>query len=256
MEPAEHLTALLSDGRLFERAVARAGWDDPVPPCPGWSVRDLVVHLGGVHRWVTAFVVDERAEPTSREERAAFGEHPDDAYLAEWFSAGLEGVADALARADPALRCWTIWPGVPPRAFWARRMAHEMLVHRLDAEIAAGTQVTRVEPALAADGVDELLAGFLLGRPPRRLVADPTRTVAVATTDTGDAWSLAIGPDGPRAGSGSGSGAGSGADDLTVRGPAAAVHRLLWNRADGLPDGVTADGDPAVLEFWRTLARI
>ena len=23
-----------------------------VPSCPGWSVRDLVVHLGNLHRWV------------------------------------------------------------------------------------------------------------------------------------------------------------------------------------------------------------
>lgn len=261
MEPAEHLTALLTEGRMFSNGVAnavdRVGWDAEVPPCPDWTVRDLVVHLGGVHRWVTAFVVDERTEPTSREERAAFGEHPHDEHLADWFDAGLEGVADAIARADPALRCWTLWPGLPPRSFWARRMAHETLVHRLDAEIVAGgiDDLTRVDPALAADGIDELVREFLPVRARRRLVADPPRAVAIEATDTGDLpdlpgrWSMAITPDGPVP---------DVADDpaLTLRGTAEHLHRMLWNRDRDLAHGVEIVGDTAVLELWRAGARV
>lgn len=249
MDVGDHLTTLLSEGRLLGRAIERAGWDTEVPSCPGWTVRDLVVHLGGVHRWVTAFVTEENTEPTTREERAAFGEHPDDAHLADWFSAGLEGVADAIARADAGLRCWTLWPGVPPKEFWARRMAHETLVHRLDAELAAGVSLTRVDAALAADGLAELLVAFLPVRARRRLTADPSRTVAVATTDTDDAWSLAITPDGPVAQA-------RGAADLTLRGTAADLHRTLWNRDGGTGAGVTVDGDAAVLELWRAGARV
>jgi hypothetical protein len=47
----------------------------------------------------------------------------------------------------------------------ARRQAHEALIHRTDAELAAGVTVTRADAALAADGVDDLISGFLVGVP-------------------------------------------------------------------------------------------
>jgi hypothetical protein len=32
-----------------------------VPSCPGWSVSDLIMHLGGVHRFLTR-IIGERLE--------------------------------------------------------------------------------------------------------------------------------------------------------------------------------------------------
>jgi len=46
-------------------------------------------------------------------------------------------------------------------AFWIRRMAQETVIHRIDAEQAAGLPVTPVPDDLAVDGVDEVLKRFL-----------------------------------------------------------------------------------------------
>lgn len=253
MEFAEHLTTLLAQGRSLSATVRRAGPDAVVPPCPDWTVRDLVVHLGGVYRWCATIVDQARTEFPSREERAGFAAGAADASptaLVDWLDEGLEAVADAIARAEPSLSCVTILPGLPPRDFWARRMAHETLVHRADAEIAAGGPVGRIEPDLAVDGLAELLEDFLPVRAGRRLVADPPRTLAVVT-DEGPRWDVRVGPEGPAATRAAGSGGGV---DLSLAGPAAALHLVLWNRADA--STVRADGDDDVLALWRSAARI
>jgi len=41
--------------------------------------------------------------------------------------------------------------------FVRRRQAHEVLIHRLDAELTAGVDASAMDPRLSADGVDELL---------------------------------------------------------------------------------------------------
>ena len=62
----------------------------------------------------------------------------------------------ALAAADPTAPVWT-WVPDQRAAFWFRRQAQEVAVHRWDAEGAAGTPNV-IESTLAADGVDEWLA--------------------------------------------------------------------------------------------------
>jgi hypothetical protein len=46
-------------------------------------------------------------------------------------------------------------------AFWIRRMAQETVIHRIDAELAAGLPVTPVPDDLAVDGAEEVLKRFL-----------------------------------------------------------------------------------------------
>lgn len=46
--------------------------------------------------------------------------------------------------------------GIPTSGFWARRMAHELTIHRADATLAAG-QPYEVAPEIAADAIDEWL---------------------------------------------------------------------------------------------------
>ncbi|HEX4812030.1 MAG TPA: maleylpyruvate isomerase N-terminal domain-containing protein, partial [Nonomuraea sp.] len=52
------------------RAAAAAGGAPVVPSCPGWSVADLVVHLGSVHRGVTAIVRDRLTVPPDPGDRS------------------------------------------------------------------------------------------------------------------------------------------------------------------------------------------
>ena len=62
-------------------------------------------------------------------------------------------------------------------ASWARRQAHEHLVHRMDLEAAAGVPHAPVDTALADDGVDELLTVIL----PRWAHTEPLTSADAAT---------------------------------------------------------------------------
>ena len=240
------MAALRAEGNLLIEAAVAAGLDAPVPTCPGWQVRDLLYHLGGVHRWATSFVRDARTDPGDPPVGSFFAEPPPDALVVDWFLAGHAHLLRALEAADPALTCWSFLPAPSPLAFWARRQAHETAIHRVDAQAAAG-RITPVPQALAADGIAELLECFIV-RPRGLLVADPAVTLGVRTTDTGQAWTLRVEPAGRRvvveaqpAG-------------LVLSGPAASLYPLLWNRAE--LGEVSADGDLAVWRLWREKARI
>ena len=249
MDTVEHIAALREAGRLLTEAARRAGPDAPVPTCPKWRVRDLLAHTGGVHRWATAFVAEGRTEPMDAETRARYRTappHDDD--LPDWFAGGHAALVAALEAAPPDLACWTFFPAPTPLAFWTRRQAHETIIHRVDAELAAGGPVTAPGAALAADGIDELVAGFLTRR--GRLRADPPRTLAVRTTDTGQSWLVRVGADRVE----TRRGAPSEPADCTVTGPAAALYLLLWNR--GGPEAVRVSGDRSMLGLWRDGAAV
>ena len=247
MDIAEHIAALREAGRLLTATARRAGPDAPVPTCPKWRVRDLLTHTGGVHRWATAFVAEGRTEPMDAETRARYRTAPPrDDDLPDWFADGHAALVAALEAAPPDLVCWTFFPAATPLAFWARRQAHETIIHRADAELAAGDPVIAPDPALAADGIDELVGGMLLHR--GRLRADPPRTLAVRTADTGESWLVRVGADRVE----TRRGAASEPADCTVTGPAAALYLLLWNR--GGPAAVRVSGDRSTLDLWRDRA--
>jgi uncharacterized protein (TIGR03083 family) len=241
MDVADHVEALTTEGRRFADAAERAPLDAPVPTCPEWAVRDLVRHLGGVHRWATGYVAGRVTEPRDVGLDEVVGTWPDDGELVGWFRAGHEVLVDALAAADPDLACWTFLRAPSPLAMWARRQCHETTVHRVDAEAAVG-RLTPVDPRLAADGVDELLSCFVTRRG-GRLRADPPRSLRVTSTDAPGDWLVQIGPDGVATTVG-----GDEAADGTVRGPAEALYLALWRRRG--TDGLAVDGDPDVLALF------
>jgi len=171
MDIAEHIEHLRRDGARLVEAAGRAGLDAPVPTCPGWTVRDLVGHTGGVHRWAASHLTTGRPGPATAEETAPLFATPEDGKLLDWYRDAHSELVDALTKTDPGVACWSFLAAPSPLAFWARRQAHETAIHRVDAE-SAGSSVTPVAPGFAVDGIDELLNGFL-SRPTSRLVADP-----------------------------------------------------------------------------------
>jgi uncharacterized protein (TIGR03083 family) len=248
METAAHIAALRAQGRMLADAARRAGLGAPVPTCPDWSVRDLVAHTGGVHRWATAFVAEGRAEEMGREEkRRYYDTAPGDPDLVDWYTESHAALVAALESAPPGLACWSFMPAPNPVAFWARRQAHEAAIHRVDAQTAAG-RVTPPAAALASDGIDELLSCFLT-RPDGGLRADPARVLGVRAADTDADWTVRIGPDKVEVLHGA-----SGTPDCAVTGAAADVYLLLWNRAG--TDRLRVEGDGSLLDHWRGSARI
>lgn len=238
-----HVQAIHAHGAALADAAERAGLDAKVPTCPDWVVRDLVGHQGQVHRWAATYVSTGRTDTD-----LGLEDVPADDALLTWYRDGHAGLVDAITKAPADLECWSFLPAPSPLAFWARRQAHETTIHRADAESAAGKQLD-VDPALAVDGIDELLLGFY-SRVRGRLVTDSPLTLGLRVTDAGadDAWTVVIGPDGREITRGSATG------NCVVTGRASDVYQFLWNRRDR--SGLQLEGDAAVLDLWQEKARI
>lgn len=250
MDTSEFLAGLSDAGEKLAKAAESAGLDAAVPSCPDWTVRDLLFHIGAVHRWAARSVREALTEPP----KEAVGgdplrdadQRPADAELIGWFRDGHAALVEALQNAPADLVCWTFLPAPSPRLFWARRQLHETTMHRVDAELAAGA-VTPIDPAVATNGIDELLTGFVVRRG-GKLRADTPRALGVHTTDTGAHWTLTISQE-PVATARSDDDA-----DAAISGPASEVYRVLWNR---LPlDALATSGDAELLAQWPDLVRV
>jgi hypothetical protein len=124
VEIAEHIPAIQHQGELLATAAAQHDWLTPLPTCPDWQLRDLVRHLGGVHRWATRHVAERLTKPI-RDYDPLAGPFPDDADLIDWFRQGHARLVQRLTDAAPDVECWSFLPAPSPLAFWARRQAHE-----------------------------------------------------------------------------------------------------------------------------------
>jgi len=129
-----------------------------VPTCPDWTLEQLVRHTGSALRWVE-LIVRTRAQENIPEDKVPLGQGPeaegDPAALDAWLAETGEMLVTALREAGPDTKVWA-WAGVLNSGFWARRMTHELVIHRADATLAAGLPY-EVEPDVAADAIDEWL---------------------------------------------------------------------------------------------------
>src|SRR5260370_19951506 len=108
MEIADHVACLASEGALLAWAAERAGLDAPVPSCPGWRIRELLGHLGFVHRWAAGYVAAGRTgEIETPGDEEIVGLAPADELLLGWFRAGHAALVSVLSAADPAVACWS-----------------------------------------------------------------------------------------------------------------------------------------------------
>jgi uncharacterized protein (TIGR03083 family) len=248
MEMAEHLSALTLEGELLVAAAARTDLETPIPTCPEWNMRDLVRHMGDVHRWAAAHVAERRSEAIGRGALAEVaGPLPDDGHLLDWFREGHTRLVETLSTADPDTQCWSFLPAPSPVAFWARRQAHETGIHRVDAQSPSGPDhITPFAPDFAVDGIEEFLFGFL-SRPDGREKVEPPRTLQLHATDAEGDWLIRLDEevDVHR---------GHGEADCSVAGPASDLHLLLWNRRR--PEGLDVDGDPSILTIWKDSVQV
>jgi uncharacterized protein (TIGR03083 family) len=214
MVPEAHL-ACLDDDALALSKVLTGLLTIPVPSTPGWTLRDLGFHVGGIHRfweWVV------RTGATTNEGAPTFDRPPDDA-LSAWF---LEGAAELRRTLDDApleRKVWS-WSQHDDVAFVIRRMAQETAMHRWDAENAVG-DARAIEPMeLAVDGVDE----FFDTQIAEDFLGPGGESIALVATDGPARW-LASVADGSvtcvRAESGA---------DAIVRAPASDLLLMLWRR--------------------------
>ncbi|MGI8681518.1 MAG: maleylpyruvate isomerase family mycothiol-dependent enzyme [Mycobacteriales bacterium] len=236
MDFVGYLDSLASDGAALSAAARSVQLDAPVPPCPGWSVRDLVGHTGGVHRG-RGEVVRRRLTTRPNLEAAS---PPPDADLLDWYDEGLADLVEVLRSTDPAAPMWTWWPPDQTAGFWYRRMAQETVIHRVDAELAAGRS-PRVEDDLAVDGVDEVLDCFLADDWSDHPM--PGKGERLQVTTGYRSWLVTLQPSLVELTRGAGTAAG------TVGGSPAGVLLWLWGR---VPDAaVELTGDLAAVRLLR-----
>jgi uncharacterized protein (TIGR03083 family) len=240
MREIDYLRSLRDDGTALA-AAARLGLDPPVPACEGWTVADLVLHTGMVHRHKLAIVRGRLARPPSPWPPPA----PSREELLGWYEQGLEELATVLEDADPETRVWTFHRPDQTVGFWRRRMAQETAVHRVDAESAHG-EPGPVPAALAADGVDELLEVFLVPHAEGAPVGGRGESLQLQATDTETEWWLRLLPAGIEAGRG------HARPDATAAGTASDLLLFLWGRAKA--DPLERSGDRGLLPRVRELA--
>lgn len=232
---AELVAALRQEGEGIV-AAARLGTGAPVSTCPGWTVGDLASHVGRVYRFA-AEVLESRARV------AGYPPGPGpEADPVDYLQDGLEEIITALVELSPDTPVWN-WSNQPDlAAFWARRMTHESLIHRYDAE-RAHEVATTIDIDLAVDGIDEVfdaIAPRMLGR---RTVPGLDGTLRLVASDADGQWSAKLAPDSISVTRGPGGG------DLTVRGRTADLLLLLYNRGDCAECELT--GAQELLTVWR-----
>ncbi|WP_426243292.1 maleylpyruvate isomerase family mycothiol-dependent enzyme [Nocardioides sp. LHG3406-4] len=258
MQTAEHLEGLRTAAMAFARYADRAGLDAPVPTCPGWSVRDLVAHQGDVHRWAVAHLRG-RADEHDREAGRRAGRSAPDPL--QWLRDGTVEFARAVSDETPAgARPLVFLAGADPgrpREFWARRQCHETTIHAVDALSAAlgrfpTAAETWIDAAVARDGIDELLTGFLPQPRSRLRAEEATRLVVRADDDDGSrgpGWLVEVSEQPPTTTRLDPS-EGLPAYDVVLAGGSVELYLTLWNRSDEHA-GVGGDWDA-----WRAGMRV
>jgi uncharacterized protein (TIGR03083 family) len=250
MDVAGYLQAFSREGELFAAAAACVSPDTPIPTCPDWVMRDLVIHLGHVHRWARTYVTSGRQDMlTDAEEAELFSTPPDDRSLLPWFRDGHAALAAAFTAAPADLACWTFLRAPTPLTFWARRQTHETGIHRVDAESPTGS-CSPFPLEVAVDGIEELLFEFGAGRSRQPDVGGPL-TLYIHAEDAQQSWLVTMRPDSVEASRAAGTPT---TTDCTVTSTAAQLYLLLWNRRPLA--GLTYTGDPAVVEAWARSIRI
>ena len=219
----------------------------PVPGCPDWTTNDLVWHIGEVHDF-WSYVVRERSlapdyDDPERPGRG-LGASEETEALHTFASERAAELHRVLSDADPSTPVWT-WTSQQDVAFVLRRSAHETAMHRVDAEHAA-RRVHRIDPPLAADGIDEFLTFFApVVRPD---APAPAGSVHIHCTDADGEWVIRIGDDGEHLVTREHAKA-----DTAIRGDAHDVLMALWRRA--ALDTVDVVGDRSVAEAFVARAR-
>jgi uncharacterized protein (TIGR03083 family) len=247
----------------FEAAVRRVADADGapmVPSCPGWSVSDLVMHLGVVHRVVTHIIrdrlpglpdtgdltflglpADVRGWP--RPENAP-NRGPMPVGLPDWFAAGaaaLESLFRSCGGSEPA---WT-WSQEQSTGFWMRIQAIEAAVHRWDAENTISV-AQPIEAELARDAVGQT---FEVMAPARRAWAQAPpgsgERLRFRQTDGTGTWAVHLDGDDVRCTEN------GGPCHVELAGTPSDLMLFLWQRVPA--DQLEVEGDREMLDRYFVL---
>lgn len=243
MQFSRMTSCLAADAARMAQA-ADGRMDAVVPTCPEWTAKDLLEHVAHVYLHKVECM---------RHGRPASWPPPRDPEVPT-LTLLRQSLGDLLAEFTPREPTETVYTWYDPDqsvGFWIRRMAHETVIHRVDAELAAGVAVGPIDEELAVDGIDELLRIFV-GWSSHKWADGVREGVAkllprpVAVTTGEHTWVL-------RPDDGSIDVETEITDDVavTVSGEPAPLLLWLWRRGDA--EAITIDGDEAAADGLHEL---
>ncbi|MEV0614887.1 maleylpyruvate isomerase family mycothiol-dependent enzyme [Nonomuraea sp. NPDC050404] len=251
--------------RAFHDAARRAadsGQAPMVPSCPAWTMSDLVLHLGMVHRMVGTIIRERLRVPPIDPAGLARAEFPADMTgwpapdraptmgpippsLLDWFDEGAQLLGRQFREHPPDETVWT-WAPEQTVGFWLRMQTIEAAVHRWDAENALGA-ARPVPEEIAANAVTQT---FEVMAPARRawMKAPPGagERFRFVRTDGPGQWLVRFDVEDVRLGFGE-----DGGFDIELSGTASDLMLFLWRRIPA--DRLGVRGDQALLDRYFVL---
>lgn len=155
---AVYLDAVAANAASFAEVLRATPADVRVPSCPEWSLGELGAHAADFAAFYTHAICDRTGAtrppwPNTWRHAAASplnGEAP-----ATYFDERVQFLLSLLRSTAPDAEVRTWARDDQTAHFVARRSAHELAVHRFDAQLAAG-EPESIDARLAADGIEEI----------------------------------------------------------------------------------------------------
>jgi uncharacterized protein (TIGR03083 family) len=244
----DYATAFLAENSAFAELFRDADESTPVPTCPGWTLTQLMRHVGRGDRWAAQIVRDRLQDYLDPRSVEGGKPPPDPADAISWLQGGAQRLVDAVELTGVETPVWTFL-GPRPANWWIRRRLHEAAVHRADAALALGVEFT-LDPATAADGVTEWLERVAVqaGSEGAPLPLEDGNTVHLHATDPGlgeaGEWSIAV--DDGRIDWSHEHGKGT----VALRGGATELLLAATRRVPLADTGIELFGDEAVWQNW------
>jgi uncharacterized protein (TIGR03083 family) len=243
-EATYHVGLLESTERIAE-ILTSAEPDLQVTTCPDWTLNDLVLHVGRAHRWAERLIEARAQEPIDMS-AVDLGLPTTTARYGAWLCSGATAFSAGVVSAGIQTPVWS-WSDDRSVGFWLRKITHDTIIHRIDAELTVGLRPS-LSPQMASDGVADLLAAItnlstaghrdpIFGR-----LRGHGETLQLQATDTADEWFVTRMPEGVRWKPGRGEA------DAIVRGNASDLLLVLYRRAP--IHVVDVIGDESLVVHW------
>ena len=206
-------------------------------------------HVDGGLRWATEIVATRATSPppdVALRDLSGFTDE-DPSRLTESLTEAAEQLRSTLTEAGPDAQMWCPVDG-GGSAFYARRFAHETVIHRADAAIALGVEYL-LDTDVAIDGVDEWLELGCLPfhfdvHPWMRELLGPDRTIGLHATDNGRRLAAGFHRRRDRLA------AGPTMRPLPLRGPVTDLLLTIYRRMPLDSGGIEVTGDTGLVDFW------
>lgn len=191
----------------------------PVPACPAWTLRDLVLHLADVHHFWAVRIHQADASLDS----PFLPAYPEGADVLAWARACLDEMVSAIRSVPADSPCYVWWVEPATAGAVAEHQVYEAEVHRWDAEGAVRSPAP-IDQSIALIGIPEWIESRVTW-----MTEMPLPMITFETTDVPSSSSLGD----------------SALGSVTLRGTASDVYLYMNGRLG--PESLKLAGDVSAL---------